>query len=107
MCLKLKRAELLRLHPTIFGNEKTCELILSAMRCQTDEDPLLIMDWDDTSFNQPNFSRDNDPTHTINSLIQYIKASGGIDVQGKNIAFMFKTGMELNACVYGFPIWYG
>jgi hypothetical protein len=107
MCLKLNRAELLLLYPTIFGNEEICKLILSALNCQSDDDPLLIIEWDDTSFNQANFSRDHDPTHTVNSLIQYIKNSGGIDLEDKHIAFMFKNGGELSRCVYGFPTWYG
>src|SRR5581483_42859 len=107
MCLKLKRAESLSLHPTIFGNEETCKLIISALRCKMGDDPLLIIEWDDASFNQPNRSRDANPNHTVDSLIQYIKNSGGIDVEGKNIAFMFSNGGELARCVYGFPDWYG
>jgi hypothetical protein len=50
-----------------------------------DDDSLLIIEWDNTSFNQPNHSRDANPNHTVDSLIQYIKNSGGIDVKEKNM----------------------
>lgn len=37
------------------------------------EDPPLIIHWDESSLNQHNGSRDNDPTHNLQSLTDFIK----------------------------------
>jgi hypothetical protein len=63
------------------------------------EDPLLIVHWNETSFNQANRSHDSDPMHNLQSLIAFITNSGGKDVENKHIVFAFDSGAELARCL--------
>jgi hypothetical protein len=75
MCLKLKRAELLDSNPEIFSDKKTCKIILTALKCKSERDPLLIITWNYSVFIEENLSRDEDRSHTLDSLFQHIKDS--------------------------------
>ncbi|CAG8709931.1 22053_t:CDS:2 [Rhizophagus irregularis] len=78
----------------------------AGIRKQKVDDPILYIHWDETSFNQPNGSRDNDPTHNLQTLIDSIKDAEGDDVENKHVMFAFNTGTELAKCVRQLPQWY-
>jgi hypothetical protein len=46
-----------------------------------------------------------DPSHTIESLIEYIKSSGGQDLCEKHMMFTFKNETDFYECVHNFPVW--
>ena len=59
------------------------------------ERPALVIDWNDGAFNNYSISRDNDPTHTKQILINFIKNARGHDVHDRHIVFLFRTEHDL------------
>ncbi|RGB39619.1 hypothetical protein C1646_664473 [Rhizophagus diaphanus] len=91
--------------PHVLNNAETCILLLAGIKKQKVDDPILYIHWDETSFNQPNGSRDNDPTHNLQTLIDSIKDAGGDDIENKHVMFAFNTGTDLARCVRQLPQW--
>ncbi|CAB4407702.1 unnamed protein product [Rhizophagus irregularis] len=105
LCCDEGSRELLDSNPEIFSDEKMCKIILTALKCKSERDPLLIITWNYSTFIEENLSRDKDRSHTLDSLFQHIKDSGGVSIDDKHGVFMFNTGTTLSACLYGFPTW--
>ncbi|CAB4409325.1 unnamed protein product [Rhizophagus irregularis] len=91
--------------PHVLNDAETCRLLLAGIKKQKVDDPILYIHWDETSFNQPNGSRDNDPTHNLQTLVDSIKDAGGDDVENKHVMFAFNTGTDLARCVRQLPQW--
>jgi hypothetical protein len=69
------------------------------------EDLILIIHWNENSFNQANGSRDNDPTHTLQN-IGFIKTSGEDDVENKHVVFHSKPVPNSEDAFDQMPTWY-
>src|SRR4051812_46477924 len=93
--------------PPIFKDDNASDFILSSLQHEMKvECPVLVIDWNDGAFNNYNISRNNDPTHTKQTLINFIKNAGGHDVCDRHIVFLFRTEHDLGECIYGLPAWY-
>jgi hypothetical protein len=66
---------------------------------------LLIIHWNQSAFDQTTKSRDSDPSHTLENLVEHIKAAGGEDIDDKHIVFAFKTGTDCGRCTHSLPPW--
>lgn len=70
-----------------------------------ENNPILVIQWNFNVFNGPNRSRNEDPSHTINKLIEYIQNSGGKDLFDLHTMFMFQTENDFYNCMHQLPAW--
>ena len=80
-------------------------VLVTSISNMKEDDPTLVVQWNFGTFNGANRSRDGDPLHTIDNLIEYIQNSGGEDLFDLHTMFMFQTEKDFYECVLHFPAW--
>ncbi|CAG8781565.1 18568_t:CDS:1, partial [Gigaspora rosea] len=92
--------------PTFFQNETTAHLILKAMKNMNVDDPAIFIQWNDNGFNDTQIAncRNGVASQTKVAIINYIVGCGGVDFNGLNELFLFRSPLAISRCQHGFPL---